>query len=80
MPRDLVLLCAHEYAKDGAAVLTSSGGCVLQMNQKELATLSDFISQFQRIKKLSVENRTYVVDQSDVSIEENYSSTYDFCC
>lgn len=76
MPRDLALLCAFEYAKEGAAVLMSDGGSVIRLNAREQKALKDFIARFPIIKKLKVRNRTYEIDQSDsVDITEAAMST-----
>lgn len=85
MPRDLALLCAHEYAKDGAAILLPDGGKVIKLSADERQALQHFIAQFPTIKTLKVRNRTYEIDQStdlsdqlllsNTSTEEAHNST-----
>ena len=67
MPRDLALLCAHEYTKAGATVLFPDGGSVVQLTPLQQQQLRELISQYPTIKKLIVRNRTYEVDQSPAS-------------
>ena len=61
MPTNLTLLSAHEYVKDGAAVLFPEDGVVLRLTDSERVSLQKFITQFDVSKQLSVKNRTYEV-------------------
>ena len=61
MPSNLVLLCAHDYAKDGAAILYENSGVVLKLTPKENKRLQKYLKQFIETKKLIVKNRTYEV-------------------
>ena len=67
MPSDLSLLCGRDYASDGAIVLFSDGGQVLNMSVKEQQELRDYIKRFSTLKELVVENRVYCVKQSPTS-------------
>jgi hypothetical protein len=71
MPSDMVLLSAHDYARDGAAVLMADSGVVLRMSDEERSQLEAFISRFEVTKNLVVRNRTYEV----VPCEDAMSST-----
>jgi hypothetical protein len=71
MPKDLVLLCAHQYAKDGAAILHKDGGVVLKLNDHELSELLQYIDKFDTTMNLKVHNQTYEVDTNI----ESYSTT-----
>jgi hypothetical protein len=64
MPSDLVLLCGHAYASDGAAILYKDGGMVVKLDPQELQDLLSFVSKYQIIKRLKVSNRTYEVADS----------------
>ncbi len=64
MPSDLVLLCGHAYASDGAAILYKNGGMVVKLDSNELEELLHFVNKFQVIKRLKVSNRTYEVADS----------------
>ena len=63
MPPHLTLLCANAYCHDGCAVLFEDGGLVLRMTKAELAALKEFLSAYHVVKHLTVNNRTYEVDQ-----------------
>jgi len=67
MPPNLVLLCANDYAKDGAAILLPDKGVVLQLTELEREDLTKYIERFTVLKALTVNNRTYEVDRSVVS-------------
>ena len=73
MPRNLVLLCAHAYASQGAAILTKDGGVVIKLSQSELEELLEFIKRYPVTKRLVVNNRTYEIDESSqhVPSDEN---------
>ena len=71
MPRNLALLCAHEYAKEGAAVLFPTDGVVVKMNQDDQSALKEFLKGFPAIKKLVVRNRTYEVNSDEGSAAED---------
>ena len=43
MPSDMVLLSAHDYAKDGAAILFGHYGVVLRLSQEEKERLESFV-------------------------------------
>lgn len=64
MPKDLVLLSAHSYAKDGAAILHENGGVVLRLTDQELKSLMDSVQQYPILKTLTVKNRTYEVNSN----------------
>lgn len=61
MPRNLVLLSGHEYAKEGAAVLFPEDGRVVQLTVEEQDALREFLRPFPTVKELIVKNRTYEV-------------------
>ena len=65
MPRDLALLCAHEYAKEGAAILFKNDGVVISLNDEEVSELKEYLREYPVIKKLIVNNRTYEVENRD---------------
>jgi hypothetical protein len=67
MPKDLVLLCAHEYASDGAAILFNDGGLVLKLSENEVEELRDYIKNYPVLKRLQVKNQTYEVEESNVA-------------
>ena len=69
MPSDMVLLCAHDYAKDGAAVLMEDSGVVIRLTPQEKEKLQQFIGQFHQVKQLTVNNRTYEVVQDNDAVE-----------
>ncbi len=62
MPRNLVLLCANAYAKEGAAILLKDSGFVLRLNESELNDLLNFMKQYPVTKTLRVRNSTYEID------------------
>jgi hypothetical protein len=62
MPENLVLLCAHAYASEGAAILHKDGGVVLRLDSQQLDDLLQFLKQYPTLKKLKVRNRTYEID------------------
>lgn len=66
MPSDLVLLCAHQYAMDGAVIMFGDGGVVLKLSNSELDDLKQLISQYSVFKKLCVVNRTYEILNEDL--------------
>ena len=62
MPSNLVLLCAHSYASDGAVILLEDGGMVIRLSPTELADFKSYIRhQYVTTKELDVKDRTYVV-------------------
>lgn len=67
MPQDLVLLCAKQYAEDGAIVLFSENGYVLSMNEQDVKELKKYLEQCEVKKYLVVKEGTYHVQQDDVS-------------
>lgn len=75
MPRNLALLCAHEYTKEGATVLFPDGGKVMQLTAEQQRQLKEFIRPFPLVKKLVVRNRTYEVDQRAAPSPAAYSAT-----
>lgn len=79
MPRNLVLLSGHEYAKEGAAVLFPEDGRVVRLTAEEQAALREFLRPFPTVKELIVKNRTYEVRaaaaDSNMCAEEAHSST-----
>lgn len=68
MPSDMVLLCAHDYAKEGAAILFENSGVVLRLSLKEKNQLMMYIDKFIATKRLIVNNRTYEIDNSNNNI------------
>ena len=50
MPHNLTLLCAQDYAKDGAAVLFPDDGVILRLTSEEKTGLEKFIKNFLNIK------------------------------
>jgi hypothetical protein len=73
MPADMVLLSAHDYCKDGAAILLPDSGVVLQLSTAERKKLEEYIKPFKVTKQLTVKNRTYEVAKDD-GIYESASS------
>jgi len=69
MPSDLVLLCANEYASEGAAILFSKDGIVLKLSKEEQVELREYIEQFVITKKLVVKNKTYEVSMKSENEE-----------
>ena len=78
MPRNLALLCAHEYTKEGATVLFPDNGVVIKLNKAEQEQLREFIRPFPLVKKLVVRNRTYEVDPDPNTSPPDYSDTTAF--
>ena len=75
MPSDMVLLSAHDYAKDGAAILFGHYGVVLRLSQEEKERLESFVRDLSKrnevLKELRVNGRTYEVAQSsDLFVSE----------
>ena len=80
MPPDLTLLCAHEYASQGAAVLMKDGGFVLKLDDQDLEKLKEYLTHFPIWKQLTVHNRTYEIDHTYDSKNQSDSkgrSSYD---
>lgn len=69
MPRNLVLLCAHAYANEGAAILLKDSGYVLRLDENQLKELTEFLKQYPVSKKLRVRNRTYEIDPAGTKTE-----------
>lgn len=67
MPANLVLLCAHAYASDGAAILYKDGGVILRLDKDQLRDLLAFIQRYPATKQLRVRNRTYEIDESIIN-------------
>eukprot|EP00981_Chlorochromonas_danica_P002182 scaffold435_cov174-Ochromonas_danica.AAC.2 len=65
MPKDLCLLCAQEYAAEGAIILFETDGAVLKLNTTEILDLRHYISRFPRLKSLHVHDKTYEVIDDD---------------
>lgn len=61
MPVDLVLLSAHDYARDGAIVLYGDSGYVYKLTKWEESEVRLFMEKFMPDKTLCVNNRTYEV-------------------
>ena len=66
MPRNLALLCAHEYTKEGATVLFPDGGAVIKLDKEQQDDLRKFIRPFPMVKRLVVRNRTYEIAPTTV--------------
>lgn len=84
MPNDLTLLCAYDYASQGAAILTKNGGSVYRLTAEELEGLENHLSRYPIWKQLKVRRRTYeLVDngsketlhEANAVCEEGLSST-----
>ena len=78
MPTHLTLLSAHDYVKDGAAVLFPNDGVVLRLTDTEREALQKFIETFEVSKQLLVNNRTYEVAHhvnEGVKIEQAMNNT-----
>ena len=67
MPRHLTLLCANAYCQDGCAVLFAHDGLVLRMTADELSELKNFLISYPVTIHLRVRNRTYEVDEANIS-------------
>lgn len=65
MPENLVLLCANDYAQDGAVVLLPNSGMVIKMSENERKELLKTLNKYEVTKYLKVKNRTYEVDEWD---------------
>lgn len=65
MPTDLVLLCANNYAEDGAVVLLPNYGLHLYMDDNERDEFEAFIRKYKTGKVMEVNNRTYEVIASE---------------
>ena len=78
MPDNLVLLCANEYAKDGAVILLKNKGMVIELSEKELENFQEFVKQFMVQKILKVRNGTYEVEDNDSGFLAN--STMESAC
>ena len=78
MPSHLTLLSAHDYVKDGAAVLFPDDGVVLRLTDTEREALQQFIKAFQVSKHLTVKNRTYEVANQvseGINVEQAMNNT-----
>ena len=64
MPNDLVLLCANDYAQDGAVILLKDEGYVIKLSQEEADDLVKMLHDYPITKRLMVNNRTYEVETS----------------
>jgi hypothetical protein len=64
MPKDLVLLCANDYAQQGAVILLPKSGFVLKLKNEEQEKFIKMIKQHEIRKTLTVKNRTYEVDNT----------------
>lgn len=77
MPSNMVLLCANDYANDGAAILLSNSGYVLRLSEIEKAELEDYLKRFQKTMQLVVRNRTYeVANNVDEMAYSNTATRY----
>ncbi len=65
MPEDICLLCAHDFAKEGAAILMETGGVVIRIEPHHMDDFLAYIKQFPQVLQLRVNNRTYEVDPSN---------------
>jgi hypothetical protein len=75
MPDNLVLLSAHDYVSDGAAVLMSDKGGVYKLNKEQRGQLIQLLANFEMTKQLIVKNRTYEVASSIELV--NQKSSYE---
>lgn len=67
LPDDLVLLCANQYAKDGAVILFGSDGLVVKMENEDVQELRGGLMKYGCEKYLVVKNGTYHVAPSEGS-------------
>ena len=70
MPDDLALLCAYEYAKRGAIILTEKGGVILRFSEEQKTLMEAFISEMTEQEssiRLDVSQRVYVVRRDEVA-------------
>jgi hypothetical protein len=65
MPSNLALLCAADYAQEGAIVLLKDKGYILDLSDLDLNSLINYILNFKISKQLVVRNNTYEVDLSN---------------
>ena len=76
MPSNLVLLSAHDYAKDGCALLFENFGLLLKLTpQEKNSLLSTIAYKYPVDKVLTVTNNTYEVLQTPHASISNISST-----
>jgi hypothetical protein len=73
MPTDLTLLCANDYAKDGAAVLLPDSGLVVRLTDKQRKSVLKYMSKYPVTKQLRVNNRTYEVIEGRSALAEEFS-------
>eukprot|EP01031_Cornospumella_fuschlensis_P025284 gene25284-30532_t len=78
MPEDLCLLCAHDYAKDGAVVLFADRGLVLKLTPQQALHLREMVENLPRSMDLKVKNRTYEVDTINPGTVVPHSKTMPF--
>ena len=67
LPDDLVLLCANQYAEDGAVILFGADGLVIKMKEEEVQELRQVLLKHGVEKFLVVKNGTYHVASSEES-------------
>jgi hypothetical protein len=67
LPNDLVLLCANQYAADGAVILFGTDGLVVKMGDDEVEGLREVLLKHGVDKYLVVKNGTYHVEPSEGS-------------
>jgi hypothetical protein len=65
MPSNLALLCAADYAQDGAIILLKDKGYILDLSDLDLNNLIKYILNFKISKNLIVRGNTYEVDFSN---------------
>ena len=53
MPDDLVLLCAHQYASDGAVVLMKNDGFIIHLDDVEVEEFRNLVKKYFLFKKIS---------------------------
>ena len=78
MSENLVLLCAHTYASEGAAILHKDGGIVIKMSEEDTQRfLNDINERYRASLKLKVNNHTYEVDDNpSTNINTNQGTAY----
>jgi len=61
MSPELCLLCARDYASEGAAFLFAQDGVVVRLNEEQMETIRSIVAEFTPLMKLKVVNNTYEV-------------------
>jgi Reverse transcriptase (RNA-dependent DNA polymerase) len=64
MPKSTILLCAHAYASDGAAILFRDSGYVYSLSPSQVDDLRHYLNKYTPTITLKVVRSTYEVDSS----------------